>query len=537
MAIMTFMFTTASDIFKGLHDSLPRVVSDYGTLLGTISFVILALGIWRLCRFTIIPLFYPSDPKELPYWIPILGHLLAFFNRSDDLLTSARFYFENTREPYALTVAGMKTYVITKSEHVGQVYRNTHSLSYEEFVQAMMRILGNSEQSVQAMFTPLSKEKKGFPNPHGKPLGILFREMHIHQLFPGENLDFLDKRFHDFFDKHLRLDKLKQQCTYAISKAAGSIDLPLTQWCSDFLVKGGQDAYFGPRLTDIDRGLTDAFIIFDELSYQVIYQYPRFLAAKMLASRDRVLKGLEKYLQLPRQERSEDAWFVGAMEDEMRAIGMNAKDMSIASMTIYWAINTNNRKAAYWMLAYLVQNPVLMDIVRRETETAIRKDGTIDLRHLHSSVPQLDNMWKEMLRLSAFAASVRLITEDTVIGDKILRKGNRLIIPYRQLHMDETVYGESASQFRPERFAKTPGLTNNNNYRPFGGGATMCPGRHIARHAVYIFIAMVLNRFDLEVRGDQTTLEADLTRPVPGLMSPKVGQELRVRLTERRAKG
>jgi hypothetical protein len=231
----------------------------------------------------------------------------------------------------------MKTYVITKSEHVGQVYRNSQTLSYEEFVQMMMRILGNSEQSVRVMFTPLPTEKKGFPNPHGKPLGILFREMHIHQLFPGENLDFLENRFYEFFNENLTMDRLKEQCSYAISKAPESIDLPLTQWCSDYLVKGGQKAYFGPRLADIDSDLTDAFIVFDELSYQVIYQYPRFLAKKMLAARDRVLQGLERYMQLSRDDRVEDSWFVGAMEDELRAIGMSARDMAIATMTIYWA--------------------------------------------------------------------------------------------------------------------------------------------------------------------------------------------------------
>ena len=26
--------------------------------------------LWRLWRFEILPLIYPDDPKELPYWIP-----------------------------------------------------------------------------------------------------------------------------------------------------------------------------------------------------------------------------------------------------------------------------------------------------------------------------------------------------------------------------------------------------------------------------------------------------------------------------------
>lgn len=243
----------------------------------------------------------------------------------------------NTREPFALTVAGMTTYIITKADDVGQVYKNTETLSYEIFVQSMMRILGNSESSVQTMFTPLPKDKEGFPNPHGKSLGILFRQMHIHQLFPGKNLDFLENRFYDFFDKELHLQELIKACPYATKTTSESITLPLVHWCSDYFVKGGQSAYFGPRLAEIDPSLTDAFVVFDELSYQVIYQYPSFLSRKMQAARDRLLAGLKQYLQLPHEERSEDAWFVKAMETEMRAIGLNADDMAIATMTIYWA--------------------------------------------------------------------------------------------------------------------------------------------------------------------------------------------------------
>ena len=31
---------------------------------------IIALIVWRIWRFTILPLFRPNEPKELPYWIP-----------------------------------------------------------------------------------------------------------------------------------------------------------------------------------------------------------------------------------------------------------------------------------------------------------------------------------------------------------------------------------------------------------------------------------------------------------------------------------
>lgn len=150
-------------------------------------------------------------------------------------------------------------------------------------------------------------------------------------------------------------------------------------------------------------------------------------------------------------------------------------------------------------------------------------------------------MWHEMLRLSAFSASVRFIKADTVVGGKVLRRGHRLMVPYRQLHMNEGVFGAAGvgvgvGAFDPERFLGKRGarLAQGNSFKPFGGGVTYCPGRHIAKRAVVLFTALVLHRFDVELVEGQEMLQADLTKPVAGLMSPKEGQDMLVRLTPRK---
>jgi hypothetical protein len=38
--------------------------------ISSIALGAIALVSWRIYRFTIIPMMYPDDPKELPYWIP-----------------------------------------------------------------------------------------------------------------------------------------------------------------------------------------------------------------------------------------------------------------------------------------------------------------------------------------------------------------------------------------------------------------------------------------------------------------------------------
>lgn len=42
----------------------------YGSIPKILGIALVLLLSWRVVRFTVIPLFCPDDPKELPYWIP-----------------------------------------------------------------------------------------------------------------------------------------------------------------------------------------------------------------------------------------------------------------------------------------------------------------------------------------------------------------------------------------------------------------------------------------------------------------------------------
>ncbi|KAJ9216424.1 hypothetical protein DTO166G4_2012 [Paecilomyces variotii] len=136
-------------------------------------------------------------------------------------------------------------------------------------------------------------------------------------------------------------------------------------------------------------------------------------------------------------------------------------------------INTNTRKTAFWMLTY--HNPSYIEPLRKETTAAFNGDRLVDLGHIHKNCPLLKSLWFETLRMASNATSVRLVNKDTIIGNKILRKGNRIMIPYRLLHFDRTIYGPNVCSFNPERFA---GANAEKLWRPLGGGKTMCSGRH-----------------------------------------------------------
>ena len=129
------------------------------------------------------------------------------------------------------------------------------------------------------------------------------------------------------------------------------------------------------------------------------------------------------------------------------------------------------------MLAYLVSHPDLMDAVRSEMASAFDSPGCVNFHYLNDSCPQLGAIWNETLRMTASSTSVRYLIADTVIGGKTLRKNNRVMIPSRQLHFNEEVFGRDAHQFDPDRFIRNKALLKGSSWRPFGGGTTICPGR------------------------------------------------------------
>jgi len=183
------------------------------------------------------------------------------------------------------------------------------------------------------------------------------------------------------------------------------------------------------------------------------------------------------------------------------------------------------------MLAYLIYDQDLMERVREETAPAF-KGGRTDLDHIWNKCPLLRGVWDETLRVTAFSSSVRFVAEDTVIGGKLLRKGRRIMMPYRQMHLNEATFGEKPSEFDAERFVRNPKLRRYN--MAFGGGSSQCPGRHFSGQATMVFVAMMLHRFELSLDpADQKFPEADPSRPVLGLIGVKKNSSLDLKLTRR----
>lgn len=134
---------------------------------------------------------------------------------------------------------------------------------------------------------------------------------------------------------------------------------------------------------------------------------------------------------------------------------------------------------------------------------------------------------------------IRLVAAPVIIGGKALQPGRKLLMPYKQLHVDSAVFGSNADRFDARRFMNDKSLERSTSWRPFGGAKTHCPGRFLARREVYMFLATMLFRFDTKLvprPGERMSRfpRVDTSIPAGGLLPAVKGDDVFVDIRRRR---
>lgn len=172
-------------------------------------------------------------------------------------------------------------------------------------------------------------------------------------------------------------------------------------------------------------------------------------------------------------------------------------------------ILANTIPSIFYTLLHIYSDSVLISDIRDELETSgfvgtpeniAQNPGLLTMPEM---CPLLYSTWQEVLRVHALGAGSRYILEDVMLEDTfLLRKGMVVQMPMAVMHSDVTAWGETVNDFQPRRFLKQNSTSrgfkpNFTAYRPFGGGASMCPGRHFVTLETMALTACMLSRFDL----------------------------------------
>ena len=157
-------------------------------------------------------------------------------------------------------------------------------------------------------------------------------------------------------------------------------------------------------------------------------------------------------------------------------------------------------------MAHLLQHPTLLATLRAETEHVV-SEGTPGMEYqLEQQCPRLRAVYLEVLRLTASSSTLRGVQATTAIGDKVLKQGAAILIPYRQLHMNPSIFGKNANEFDPNRFLHKKDLSRSPHFRPFGGGRTYCPGRYLAEREILTFVALAITRFEIHLAKESCAM-------------------------------
>ena len=106
------------------------------------------------------------------------------------------------------------------------------------------------------------------------------------------------------------------------------------------------------------------------------------------------------------------------------------------------------------------------------------------------------------------------------------------------MHIDPQIWGEDVNTFDPYRFmpnrVKAAGV-HPAAFRAFGGGTTICPGRHFATREILYFVALVVMMFDIgSAHGGKMKIPAKKDDVLPvHILEPMEKVMARIKLREK----
>ncbi|KJZ75145.1 hypothetical protein HIM_05339 [Hirsutella minnesotensis 3608] len=442
---------------------------------------------------------------------------------TSQVFTKGRTYFRNSREIFALTVMGQEIYVVTDPAHIQAVFKQPAALDHDAMAIDILLDVGMTKETIHEICEPVYGRKTFIHTTHDN-----FRA----QLHPGPQLDKVQREFLGHIDKSLQWNKITGSIGQSSPNNAKIVSL--WEWCGEVLVDSAIEAFFDRSLYDFNPDILKDFFLFDDESWKLPYKLPRFAVKNLHGSMDRCIEAISQWLAIPAEKR-DASWIINRMTEGMQQLGVtDARQRGAMVFIVFRLINTNAYRLCFWCLTYLLFDPELLNEVKEEMQPAWSADGNgnLDMNYLLERCPLLGSFYEEVLRLTVDTIGARVVKKRTKIGNHVLLPGRMVLMPFRQGHFDPDAFGLDASCFNPRRFLGAKNLSESPSWKPFGGGLAWCPGRFMARREVYMFLGVLLFRFDVSLysRDNRTPRFPllDETYPYGGILTPKKGERLLV---------
>ncbi|PBK76529.1 cytochrome P450 [Armillaria solidipes] len=438
----------------------------------------------------------------VPYIIPWLGSAISMGETPDAFFADCTARFGPI---FRVVTAGKKMTFITSSNLIGAVYRNVKTFEYTPIRKAMAKTV--FELSHDAVYS-------GFMQQEYIPIH--------HRLLSQTAIPVLLSRYAELAEK-----SIIESLTTRTAKGKARL--------SEFILSASYDAaahaFFGTKFPV--KETYPAFRVFDKKFHLVAGEMPYFLVKDARKAWDDLVDIIDrKYLS---QGPHEDAYeLIDWISTHAEEAGWSRKDVAISLGVELWALEANAIMVAFWVIALSLQQhpdglglaPLIDEIDKARPANPENNDWIIS-----ASMPLLVSTIKEALRVSTSAFSIRRVAKDTVFAGYELKKNSEVVCVTRAVHMDEEIH-EDAHRFIPDRYLKIDagqrlfkdGKEIRDHTMPFGGGVSICEGRHFAVSELKILLTLLLTHATIEIdseMGPQPTVELCMDRMGVGAMPPR----------------
>jgi cytochrome P450 len=237
----------------------------------------------------------------------------------------------------------------------------------------------------------------------------------------------------------------------------------------------------------------------------VLGAFPTWTAKEAIQSLDIGSSAFEAYFK--KNSHRQGSALVRARYEHSIEHQVPLNDIARSEFSSGVALLANTVPTTFWMLFHIYSDSEVLAHCRAELSSVVvrstGKEGghinTIDMSKVKTSCPMFLSTFKEVLRLHSTSVSARLVMEDHMLDDQyMLKKGSTVMMPGPVQHTFEDIWGPNVDVFDYKRFTILEKCRHSAAFRAFGGGTTLCSGRHFATTEILAFTAVMILRFDVK---------------------------------------
>nr|AIK01733.1 CYP720B11 [Pinus contorta] len=252
-----------------------------------------------------------------------------------------------------------------------------------------------------------------------------------------------------------------------------------------------------------------AFAVFSKAFLAVPIRIPGTSYARGIKGRAFLIKKIKEGIKHRRQHPDEAVHndFLGELLKE----DLHSEEV-IADLVLFllFAGHETSASAMVFSIKFLTDCPRALHELKEEHGALLKRNGSPRNQKLtwddYRSMKFTECVIYKTLRLANVASAIfREAKEDIKIkGGFVIPRGWTVMVLLNSMHLDEK-YHSSALTFDPWRWQRqleNNELSKNPSFIPFGGGARLCPGMHLAKLELALFLHNFVTKFRWEAVED-----------------------------------